>query len=304
MREQKIINCISNLECSYGIGDDCFTINQNNIISTDSFVEGVHFLCDKMTAKQIAHKAATSAVSDVAAMGGIPEFILISISLPRNIRDEWVMDFFAGIEESAQRYSYRLSGGDITSSMSDIFINMTVYGKCKYNTIPRSGAQIEDMICVTGNLGDSKAGLELLMNSQSQYSISEQILIDQHINPKARTDISEDISQIATSMIDISDGLFASISSIMQQSHCGAEIQIENIPISKALFHYSKNYQDIAISGGEDYELLFTTSYQKLHNIQKSLKDQILIIGRIVHSGLKFSLRDKEYTPILNIFNH
>ena len=278
-----------------GIGDDAAAIkplNENLLITTDMMVEEVHFNLNFITPYQLGFKLVSVNVSDIYAMGGKPKFLFLNIAMNKNT-DKKVLDYFLdGVDEAMKLYGLSLIGGDLSTSQIGMVFSATLVGSAK-KSVKRSGAKVGDNIYVTGNLGDSACGLKLLKkikrpvplentkellakNTEPLRSLLHDLrsalsatelkwsdvepLIRRHLAPIARE--PRNFAKDATSMIDISDGLLIDLSRICDESKVGARIYTKNIPLSSELERVS-SYLGIsplalALSGGEDYELLFT----------------------------------------------
>lgn len=285
-----------------GIGDDSavIKINKKNIlITSDMLVEGVHFDLSYTTPFQIGFKLLTVNVSDIYAMGGEPTNFLINISLKKNLEESFLKDFFNGIQKAMKHYNISLIGGDISSTLKEISVSATMLGSGD-KIIKRSGAKIGDKIYVSGNLGDSICGFKILkilkkpvldsngkINNTYKNLIRTRFsninlhdleyLVCRHLMPVANK-IESDLDKI-TSMIDISDGLLIDLTRLCDESKTGARIFKERIPLSNELLRVSKHLRisaiDMALSGGEDYRLLFTSPYEM----------NAYCIGEIIRSG-------------------
>ena len=303
-----------------GIGDDCAVIAGDNknvyLISTDLLIEGVHFELEYFSACDIATKAVAVNVSDIAAMGGRPKFITVSIALDKNSNLHFFKDFYAGVKRSCKKYDIDLIGGDTSSSKNGIFISITIIGEAKNNEyLLRNGAKPGESIYVTGNLGDSSGGLDILKN---KYAIDEKVdkfLVKRHLTVSPRVDEGAMLaaSKSVSSMIDLSDGVGSDIQRICEESNVGAEIFAESIPVSKQLKSLSKvsgkDVLDYALYGGEDYELMLTVKEgdEKMleSDFRKQFKKKIYRIGKIVE-GERAKLKDINgiYHNISNGYNH
>lgn len=265
-------------EILVGIGDDTAVIKQSSnsnkekllLFTTDMLVEDVHFYRQRITPFQLGWKAMAVNISDIAAMGGMPKFALSSIGLPANIPFDFVKEMIAGIREIGDKFGIELVGGD-TNASSKIIINISMLGEVEREDLClRSTANVGNKIFVTGNLGDSAAGLLCLQQSGhdtgSIYGCSGEwsSLINRHLMPYPRVNEARLICNKVSSMIDISDGLSTEIYHICKASNVGANIYLEHIPISKEAKDLSarlnKDPLNLALYGGEDYELLFTSS--------------------------------------------
>ncbi len=275
-----------------GIGDDAALLKpfkKNILVTTDMMVEGVHFNMDFITPYQLGFKLVSVNVSDIYAMGGIPRFLLLGIAMNKNTAKETFDRFFDGVHEAMKHYGLSLVGGDISSASKGMSLSATLIGYAE-KCLKRSGAKKGDRIYVTGNLGDSACGLELLKKikrlipieiSKEQRAKSKELrikmlpkgltwndvepLLTRHLMPKARD--PRRFIRYATSMIDISDGLLIDLSRLCDESKVGARIYTKNIPVSselkKAASCLGISPIRLALSGGEDYELLFTAPRDK-----------------------------------------
>lgn len=246
-----------------GIGDDAAITevpsNQMLAITTDTLVSGVHFLPDT-AASAIAHKAMAANLSDLAAMGAEPSWISLSLSMPE-ANESWLQSFSDKIIELSDYYSVQLIGGDTVKG--PLSITITAQGFVPPESIiKRSGAKPGDWIFVTGCLGDAGAGLDILTGELSvEDTFAHDYLVNRHLMPTPRVLAGTSLRRLATSCIDISDGLLQDIKHVLQASNTGAIIHLEKLPISE---HLGKNVKDLhralayATSAGDDYELLFT----------------------------------------------
>lgn len=279
-----------------GIGDDAAVLKIAPatllLATTDMLIEGVHFDLSFTDYYSLGWKSAAVNISDIAAMGGMPRFCLTSLALPEHIPVEAVKDYYKGFNALIRKHKTVLVGGDTCSSRDGLMISITVLGEAtKRTVVPRTGARQGDRIFVTGALGDSAAGLELLksgvrgkgaggrgresgVRSQESGAGSTDVnsglrtpnsaLIQRHLRPVPRVEWGRKIalSGCASSMIDISDGLSSDLSRLCEGSGVGAVLRSDEIPLSRALLrsadHLSKPPLHFALSGGEDYELLFT----------------------------------------------
>ncbi|MCQ2184470.1 MAG: thiamine-phosphate kinase [Bacteroidales bacterium] len=271
-----------------GIGDDCAVIprgdGRDTLVSTDLLIEGVHFLLERAPGRHggpscispfdLGWKSAAVNISDVAAMGGRPSATFLSIAVPDHIDDAFLDEFLRGYREISLKYGVPLLGGDTTSSKDSLCINVAVMGECPSGgAVLRSGALPGDLVCVTGNLGDSAAGLDFLLRPDGVSRIPSEYaeyLAQRHFRPEPR--VREGLSLAACgsvgAMMDISDGIASDLRHILKASSavCGtalaAEIDTASLPLSKTLSAFCDTFGldplDFALSGGEDYELLFT----------------------------------------------
>lgn len=250
-----------------GIGDDCAVIpsdGEDLLFSTDLLMEGVHFLRSESSPEDVGWKAAAVNLSDIAAMGGTPTATFLSIALPKDAQGEWAERFIKGYSEISMLYDVPLLGGDTTSSLRDIAINVGIMGKCPAGKcMMRSGAKIGETIYVTGPLGDSAGGLQAILKGIDR-TVLVQTLIERHKRPTPR--IREGKSSMQSgkigAMMDISDGIASDLRHIMEASGVGAVVSLDRLPLSEELKAvcnlYGWDIFELATSGGEDFELLFT----------------------------------------------
>jgi len=309
-----------------GIGDDAAVMNLPKrsicLVTTDILIEDIHFRLDYTDPLRLGKKALSINLSDIAAMGGTPQYFLLSMGLPPHLPFRWVEELFHGVQQVAERYNLSLIGGD-TSLAQKLTINITAIGRGKAGeVIYRKGAQAGDQIMVTGTLGNAALGLRILKSHKGDSSISLNgdndlsELIEKHLSPTPRIAEGQLIakSHLASAMIDISDGLIADLGHILEESHAGAKIWISRLPLSEAYrrkaSQYAPNDVDLAISGGEDYELLLTTPRkkgEKLLDLFHKSGMQVTPIGEIVDPryGLRLFLDDgREYTPAEKGYDH
>ena len=280
-----------------GIGDDASVTGIEKgkalLSTTDILIEGVHFDLRFTSAYDLGKKALAVNISDIAAMGGAPRFFLITLGIPPKLSVEFIDEFTSGIREVSDSCKTYIVGGDTSFSPEQFIINITVLGEAfSGDVIYRNNAHIEDQIFVTGNLGDSALGLKILRESScAKVEETFKELIEKHLCPTPRVSEAALIAKnrIATAMIDISDGLISDLGHICNQSKVGAKIWIENLPLSDAFQKYSMRFTDnpmeMPLSGGEDYELLFTVNKRKmdvLKKIQPILQTRVTHIGEIV----------------------
>lgn len=261
-----------------GIGDDAALIVPKAetclVIASDVIVEDVHFRRRYFPPQALGHKALAVNLSDIAAMGATPRYFLLTLGLPADCEDWFADQILAGILALADQHNVVLIGGDTSHAPERIFIDITILGEVtRSEAVQRSGAQVGDLIYVSGELGDSAAGLAVLQNQASTGSlhntqISIQAAIRSHLQPQPRLKLGRILAHrhLATAMMDISDGLSIDLARLCEKSSVGARLQADTIPISSAAqVISSRNRQSplqLALHGGEDYELLFTVSPQ------------------------------------------
>ena len=315
-----------------GIGDDCavFTTRAGTVqlVSTDALVESVHFDLKTISPEQLGRKALVANISDIAAMGGKPYLAMISLGLPRSTSVKFLDRFYAGLEMVCRAHRIELAGGDTVASPKHLFINISILGEARRNRVfTRAGARPGDQIMVTGTLGDSAAGLRLLKPGRkkparlapaSRLDKHRRHLIRRHLEPVLRLNEADLLAKSklrVTSMIDVSDGLVQDLGHLCTPDGLGAVLYEAQLPCSPALGNVCKQMSwdslDCILSGGEDYELLFTLKREDV----KKLKGQFLkahapvsLIGEITEFPGKIVLerengRRKSLKPSAG-FNH
>lgn len=253
-----------------GIGDDCAVIPQadgfDTLVSTDMLVEGTHFLKEDITPYRLGWKAAAVNFSDIAAMGGRAVGSFLAISMPAGIEPGWITEFLRGYGDISREYGFPLLGGDTTSSPDRISICVTVLGRARIGVSRhRSYAKAGDLVCVTGTLGDSAAGLQAILRDIPRSGVVPE-LIERHYLPRPRLFEGAALARTAGvhAMMDISDGIGSDLRHIMEESGVGAEVDVRKLPVSAELLEFCTEYGfdfiRLAVEGGEDYELLFTVA--------------------------------------------
>ncbi len=277
-----------------GVGDDAAVIASGRdgatLISTDTLLEGIDFDLTYFPMKHLGYKAVVVGASDILAMNAIPEQIMISIGVSAKLPVEALQDLYEGIDFACREMGIDLVGGDTTASMTGLVINITTIGHAKRKALSyRSGAQFNDLICLTGNLGAAYMGLQLLErekrvlrdveNPEPQFEGYE-YLLQKYLKPRARKDIVEVLAEegiVPTSMIDISDGLASEVLQICKASKCGARIYLDRIPIAKQTTALAEQMHIdpvvAALNGGNDYELLFT--------VPLAMQEQVMSLGLV-----------------------
>lgn len=281
-------------ESIVGIGDDCAVIKSGKkylLYTIDSMVEGVHFnMKFPMNWSDVGYKSVVRAISDIAAMGGIPEYVLIALSLRKDLTNYMFKNLVKGIEKAVNEYGIILIGGDITSSKV-VSLVVSVIGSCDNMPVLRSGAKIGDDIYITGYTGLSSLGLYILKKNLKTKNAD--FFIESYKKPMARIDLGRNLLSFVHSMIDISDGVIGDLKHILEESNVGAIIEKDLIPVHDGFLEIdglSKNrIYDFVLNGGDDYELLFTApqkNRKKIEKISIKLKAKITRIGSIVNKGL------------------
>jgi len=269
---------IQNATSLRGIGDDAAVIDigtENLLVSTDMLIEGPHFDLSYVPLQHLGYKAVAVNVSDIAAMNGKPEQIVISLGLSNRFSLEAIDMLYEGIRAACKNYKVDLVGGDTSSSGSGLVISITAIGRAaKDKTVLRSGAKANDIICVTGDLGAAFVGLQVLEREKEVFKANPQMqpdlekyeyVVGRQLKPEARMDIIHELAEkniVPTSMIDVSDGLASELLHLSKNSKVGIKLFEEKIPIDTETYNTAIEFKmdpiTAALNGGEDYELLFT----------------------------------------------
>lgn len=275
-----------------GAGDDAAVIaagdGEASVVTTDMLLEGVDFDLTYFPLKHLGYKAVTAAVSDVLAMNARPEQLLVSLGVSSKMSVEALDDLYEGIRFACKEYGTDLVGGDTRASLTGLVIGVTAVGRARRDSLTyRSGAQFNDLICITGNLGAAYMGLQLLerekrvlsdvKNPEPQFGGYE-YLLQRYLKPRARKDIIDLLAAekiVPTSMTDITDGLASEVLQICKASKCGARIYLDRIPLAKQTTALAEEMHAdpvvAALNGGEDYELMFT--------VPLALQEQVMQLG-------------------------
>ena len=300
----------SHHELVVGIGDDAAVVRTAPepvpylLVTTDIMVEGRHFHRQWAQPEQIGIKAAESNISDIAAMGGRPTWMFISLVLSHKMDVGWVQRLYVGIGSSCRRHGAIVAGGDTTRGEVNT-INISLLGEVSPDLLClRSHAKPGDALVVTGTLGASAAALALLENGETPC----RYLLEKHVSPTCRLDVVNVIAPLANAMIDISDGLGSEVRHICEQSRVGAEIYADAIPLHDAVISAGEALDtapvDFAIQGGEDYELLFSISEENLSALEKT-GIPFHKVGKILEDCAEPTLVTEEGgRPLSSGFNH
>ncbi len=290
----KNIVATSSAELIVGIGDDAAAFRTSSdlltLLTTDVLIEDVHFKLDYFTFQQLGWRALAVNLSDIAAMGGSPKYAVFSLGLPEKIRVEAVEEFYQGAKKVGDKFQAAVIGGDTTQSPDRLFISVTVVGEVEEEKLMRrSGARVGDAVFVTGTLGGAQAGLQLLKSNNnpplkggvpSTADLKRGVLTDKHLTPQPRINEARFLVQNFPihSMIDISDGLASEINHICKQSDVGALLNAHEIPIDSASQEAADFFKNkplnYALTGGEDFELLFTASEEVANELQKKFREK------------------------------
>ncbi len=296
-------------ELLVGIGDDCAVIDRGNglaeLITTDTLIEGIHFDPAWHNPELLGRKAAAVNLSDVAAMGGRPRYALLSLALPGDFTESWFASFMSGFQAMLADYDTLLIGGDTVKSAGAIAISVTILGEAAAgHLLLRSTARPGDLVMVSGSLGEAAAGLEFCRRGQAgEGNGARQQLIAAHLDPTPEVALGMVLAEsgLVSAMMDISDGLATDLAHLCNESGVAAEIDKESLPISGALRDTAEALAcdpvAWAISGGEDYRLLFTVPGGHREKLSALVRDQlgrdITVIGRIIE-GEGVTLLDGE----------
>ncbi len=333
---------IKNESTKYGVGDDCAVLHYPNkevLVTSDMLMEGIHFDLTYIDMQHLGYKSAMVNISDIFAMNGTPRQLIVSIALSKRFSVEDLEDFYQGLRLACDKWGVDIVGGDTTSSYTGLAISITCIGEAdKDDIVYRKGAKDTDLICVSGDLGASYMGLQLLEREKSVYYqqvdeaqkkndkraleelkhfqpdfAGKEYLLQRQLQPEARGDIIQKLRDAhihPTAMMDISDGLSSEILHICKQSHVGCRIYEKNIPIDyqTAIMaeEFNMNVTTCAMNGGEDYELLFTVpigDYEKVEALEG-----VKVIGHITNESLgtqlitrdnqEFEIRAQGWNPL------
>ena len=302
-----------------GTGDDAAVIKYDNanqiLVSTDMLVEGIHFDLSYVPLKHLGYKSIVVNLSDICAMNGIPKQVTVSIAISSRFSVEAIEELYAGMLLACKNYKVDLVGGDTTSSTSGLIISITALGEAKPEHIAyRNGATEKDLLCVSGDLGGAYMGLQILEREKFVFKenpniqpdlVGNDYILERQLKPEARVDIVEFLKELhvkPTAMIDVSDGLASEVLHICNQSNLGCEIYEDKIPIDPQTYDRARDFSldptVCALSGGEDYELLFTiqmSDYDKVKNLP-----DITVIGHMTakDSGVNLITKSGGSHPI------
>lgn len=302
-----------------GIGDDAAVLDftdKQTLVTTDLLVEGVHFDLAYMPLKHLGYKAVMVNLSDVYAMNGTASQITIGIACSNRFPVEALEELYAGIELAAKLYDIDVVGGDTTSSTKGLFISITAVGYAeKVDVVYRSGAKPNDLLVVTGDLGAAFMGLQILEREKAVFKVNPNsqpdldaytYLIERQLKPEARKDIPplfKDLGLLPTSMIDISDGLSSEIIHLCKNSGVGVNLFEDKIPLDPSVISACEEFEldstTIALSGGEDYELLFTVAQEDFEKIKAN--PNFSIIGHMTEAreGMHLVTRGNTKIPLI-----
>lgn len=295
---------ITNTSTLKGIGDDAAVLDlkdKKTVLSTDLLVEGIHFDLSYMPLKHLGYKAVMVNLSDIYAMNAVATQITVSIAVSNRFPLEALEELYAGIELATKSFNVDLIGGDTTSSKTGLLISITAIGVANDNEIAyRSGAKPHDLLVVTGDLGGAYMGLQVLEREKAVFKVNPNsqpdlepytYIVERQLKPEARKDIVELLKQLEvtpTAMIDISDGLSSEILHLCEQSNVGCDLYEDKIPLDPTVIsaceEFSIDSTLVALSGGEDYELLFTIDQKDFDKIKGN--PNLTVIGHMTDASL------------------
>jgi thiamine-monophosphate kinase len=274
-----------------GIGDDAAVLSPGNLplaATKDLLIQGIHFFSDHPPFL-LGRKSLSVNLSDLAAMGMWPQYALLGLGIPQDTEADWIDQFINGLKSIASESDVSIVGGDITRA-PQIFISITLLGEGK-NYVTRGGARSGDSLFVSGTLGDAAQGLRLAEQGVVWGDgVESDYFLKAFFDPIPQVDLGRRLAahKVATAMIDTSDGLSVDLRHVCEASGIGAEVEIASLPISAALSKALASPEELALHGGEDYQLLFTVAPEVLENLTRiPLGHKVTRIGRIVDgSGL------------------
>jgi thiamine-monophosphate kinase len=299
-----------------GIGDDAAVVSAGETwwhLTTDLLAEGVHFDLRTASCDSVGYRAAIANLSDLAAMGATPRFLLTSLAVPQSSGWSDLQALYGGLMNACRQYRVRLIGGDTSASRAGLFMSLTLLGESpRGRALFRTGARPGDAIFVTGTLGDSRAGLQLLQHKSSARRLTDRqrrFLVNRHLHPSARVAEGAWLShaRLATAAIDLSDGLSGDLHHLCEESAVGAEIDARLLPLSPALWAFARALRQdpvrLALAGGEDYELLFTVPPGKLKRVEREAGKRhfrVTCIGTVrpAKSGVRLCGADGTMRPL------
>lgn len=294
-----------------GIGDDAAVVlpapRQLQLLTTDMLVESVHFDLRTTTPWQLGYKAIAVNLSDIAAMGGTPRHVLVSLAINKQVSPDFVVNLYEGMKEICREFSVNIVGGDTVATPGGVVINVAAMGEVEPgNIVRRSGANPGEIVAVTGKLGNSGGGLDLLLAGDWEDHDFAWPLVTAHLTPRPQVKAGKLLGLAgASSLNDISDGLASEINEIAAASQVGIRLFAGQIPLSDelraaaALFH--KTSLDYALYGGEDYQLVFTMEKSKWRELQATdLGVAVTLIGEVTkpHTGVVLINETGEEQPL------
>jgi len=301
-----------------GIGDDAAVVSTSSgqmLLTTDAIVDGIHFRSEDERWFDIGWKCAVSNISDIAAMGGTPDHALVTLGVPPGASLDTYEEFYSGMNKALENFGGRIVGGDVVSSPT-MFVNFALTGHPSTDSngdvawLRRSEAKLGDLVCVTGPLGSSAGGLEVLLSGDT--SPSGQILVDRHFRPTPRVELGKTlVAADVRCAMDISDGLVGDLEKLAKSSKVELTINMSEVPLSTELiFMFGTSAIELALGGGEDYELAFTAPETVIDSLPIATRNQISIVGRVTDEETpdgKVNVIDENgdtYEPIRRGWDH
>lgn len=303
-----------------GVGDDAAVIesSQAQVVTTDMLVEGIHFDLVYTPLKHLGYKSIIVNLSDVYAMNAYPRQVLVSMAISNRFSVEAIQEIYDGMKLACSRYGVDMVGGDTTASPKGLIINVVAIGEqAKEKIVYRNTAKEGDLLCVSGDLGGAYMGLQILQREKqvflnapdAEIELSgNDYIIGRQLKPEARKDVIEFLETqqvVPTSMIDVSDGLSSEILHICKQSNVGCQLNEDAVPIANDTYntalHFNIDPINCALSGGEDYELLFTIDPKDKDKVNQH--PDISIIGEMldVNLGVKLFTKGGNYHDIISL---
>jgi thiamine-monophosphate kinase len=317
---------LENATSKYGVGDDAAVMEYPDsqvLVTSDLLMEGIHFDLTYTPLQHLGYKAAMVNFSDIYAMNGMPQQIIVSIAISKRFCIEDIEQIYSGLQIACREHHVDLVGGDTTPSVTGLAISITCIGQAaKGKVVYRNGAHDTDLICVSGDLGAAYMGLQLLEREKSVFEgqkeahpdfAGKEYLLQRQLRPEARRDIVEKLAQadlVPTAMMDISDGLSSELLHICSQSHAGCRVYEEHIPLDYQTAvmaeEMNMNVTTCALNGGEDYELLFTVPLSEHEKVEAM--EGVKLIGHITkpelgcaliaRDGHEFELKAQGWNPL------
>ncbi|MFQ5601802.1 MAG: thiamine-phosphate kinase [bacterium] len=305
-----------------GIDDDAavFRLSKDRValLTTDAFIEGVHFDLGYFTFYQLGWRALAANLSDIAAMAGLPKYAVVALGLPAGTSENSVMELYRGMSDMADEFHVLIVGGDTIKSPARIYISVTVLGEVEADKMTRrSTARVGEGIYVTGNLGCACAGRRVLSSLEEALKQQFASTAEKHLCPMPRVEVARHLAEnfAIHSMIDISDGLASEINHLCRLSEVGAVINETELPLNEEVKQIAKTFGqkalDYGLYGGEDFELLFTAPREDRNEILNACQQKFglacSLIGEVVEktNGIKLKDRKNQLTPILRVgFDH
>ena len=285
-----------------GMGDDAALVRPGRgreiVLTCDWFLEGTHFFRDKHPADSVGWKCLARAVSDVAAMGGVPRCFLLSLALPKELAGgAWLDGFLGGLKRAASRFGCALAGGD-TTARRGVLINVTVVGEVlRERAVRRTGARVGEVVYVSGRLGEAELGLRLLRSRKGRVARRD-ARMRKHFYPEPRVELGRWLSErrLVTGMMDLSDGLSSDLRRLCIASGVGARVDARRLPVVRSA---GRDALELALHGGDDYELLFTVAKRDVGKVPRSLGGVgITAIGEITR-GRDVAVLDEDGRRLL-----